>query len=667
MTILDFSDRKLIDKYYREKFTIDISNYFVVDGWQSQTWQKQYVTGDTVVRNLYKRTDFTFDGEPAIYMGAGPWCNVEQNYEFSGIFAYMFIADRCIRNVCGDSEALRFCREFNWPIFVDAQPYDAFDIVAVLKEASLAPVRVEVPNYIAMLDSVVPYMKDITEQFLSQLPCSIQEEINKRIQYLYDWVRNTQDEELYLFGKLKVRKEYMPEGTEYPARYYILESMKMMLDLYGVCSFDEIKETDRYTHPSGSAHIDAFDGPVTPHYSDLEFIKEYASRPVPDDPFPFKEQSKMEEKENLLYNLLLNLYWNDKPFKKDGKVGLMDCWGRVIVPAEYEDCDGIQTWNLHKLIKKESCIAIKRNGKWALTNRNQYRKLLSDYKFDNIKITFSGFYVTSLDGKYGLHNHHGKELLSPEMDDIYEPTFDGDIVYKKGTKYGIRLNGGKFTELLDELQLDCGYYLMVRIGDKWGYIDKNGSFVTKRCQAKIASISHLESVNKTYGVPEIKDIDNLPEDFMTLDDCLDELRRSFWRFAEKVNFKNSCLDGKAEISMGIDKKVLYYKLLPSGTTFCIDMQRPYKLKLLDDRFHDMLQSWEGFEKERDLLKQWLNEVNNMTGVRNWAEAANLFCISPHNKGRELKISYARRKTINMNEVNINNFEDINFPEIVFEN
>ncbi len=84
MNKLDFSSRELLDKYYKEKFTYDLSNYLVVNGWKELDYSRKYkVSEDTSVLNLHTRGQYTFDGDPAIYMGCGPWWNVQQNYEFS--------------------------------------------------------------------------------------------------------------------------------------------------------------------------------------------------------------------------------------------------------------------------------------------------------------------------------------------------------------------------------------------------------------------------------------------------------------------------------------------------------------------------------------------------------------------------------------------------------
>lgn len=93
------------------------------------------------------------------------------------------------------------------------------------------------------------------------------------------------------------------------------------------------------------------------------------------------------------------------------------------------------------------------------------------------------------------------------------------------------------------------------------------------------------------------------------------------------------------------------------------MQRPYLLKLQDDRYHDMQLEWDGYEKEQKLLKQWLNEPNPKTGVRNWAEMAYEYCIVPRNAERSLTISYAYRKTLDLKKLTPNEFDDFDFPMI----
>lgn len=197
MQLLDFNNVKLIDKYYREKFTYDISNYFNVNGWKHFNYKKDFkVNIDTYISNLYTRGCHPLNGSPAIYMGCGPWWNANQNFEFSGMFAYMYIVTKCIRKHCGNEDAFQFCKEFTFPMIVDHQALEDFDVVATLKEASIAPCKAEAENYLSMMRYVIPYMKEITADFINKLKPEVKHEIDLRLEELRMWVENTQDEAL---------------------------------------------------------------------------------------------------------------------------------------------------------------------------------------------------------------------------------------------------------------------------------------------------------------------------------------------------------------------------------------------------------------------------------------------------------------------------------------
>ena len=67
-----------------------------------------------------------------------------------------------------------------------------------------------------------------------------------------------------------------------------------------------------------------------------------------------------------------------------------------------------------------------------------------------------------------------------------------------------------------------------------------------------------------------------------------------------------------------------------------------------------------------MLKQWLNEPNRKTGVRNWAECIYERNLIPRNEGKPLVVSYAYRKTFDISSLSYSDFEHYNFPEIEFK-
>jgi hypothetical protein len=673
MNKLDFSNRELLDKYYKEKFTFDLSNYFVVNGWKKLDYSRKYkVSEDTFVLNLHTRGQYTFDGDPAIYLGCGPWWNTPQNFEFSGIFAFLYLATKCIRKHEGGEKALLFCQQYCFPIFGDEQTKEDFDVVATLKEAMIAPCRAESENYVDMLHMVIPYMQEQIQGFLEQCCPKVQNELDERLSDFMDWVVNTRDEMVSFYG-MPFRKEYMPEGCPYPVKYFQLKSWKWFSNRYKVYSYNDIPRLKLGRWPFTFSDIIKFDGPIVPHFDDLGFMREMERKMndsvSEDDFFSPCKLSREEKNENLLYNVIQNLLWDDEPFTRKGKSGLKDCWGRVIVPAEFEACEGIHQG--HYIHHNKICVMVKKDGKWALLKRKNYRELMTFYRFDEINLLFQGFYAVRCNDKYGLYDQYGREIIPARMDDIYDPTVcEHNIMYKDNGKYGVLYHNGTKTQVLaDDIDLDSGYRLSVKVNGKWGYYAADGGFTTKRENAYLLRNGfNLNSMVKhKFGFPMDFDPEHPNLDgYITMDELKDHLAKNFWRFSERVDFRESCLQGKAKVKMGLDKKVLFYTILPDGPTFCVDMERPYLLKLHDDRYHDMIQSWDGYEQEKEMLKQWLNEPNRKTGVRNWAECIYERNLIPRNEGKPLVVSYAYRKTFDISSLSYSDFEHYNFPEIEFK-
>lgn len=665
MRQLDFSNRLLIDRYYQKKFTFDFNNYFAFSGRKRAYRNKgKESTSLSRIDNLHTRGFNPLDGSPAIYMGCGPNASVVQNYLFSGMFAFLYLATKCINKHCGSEVVKDFCMKHAFPCYInDHQINEDFDVVSALKEASLAPCKAESGNYLSMLDQVIPYMKEITGEFLGKLDTCVLEDLDNRMEDLRSWVKETRDEILSFYG-LCVRKEYLPEGSDYPAKYYLLDPLSWFSKRYGVYSFAELAELGLKRAPFSFGDITGFDGPVIPHYKDFDYMCEYRKSLSTEQPLePFRKMTKEEEKENTLFNVLLNLCWQDEPYKKGDHTGLKDCWGRVLIPAEYEDCQGVG--NKRFMTNDSISILVKKNGKWAFAERDNHENRLSEYVFDEANLIFQGFYVTRIDKKYGLYTQDGRQILPTTMEDIYDPTVcTRHIMFKKDGRFGILYRDGTMTrQLLDEVTINSRMYLSVRVGKDWGYLDKEGNFVKERQHAFIQSNGFRFNSMAIYKCGFPTDIDK--DSMISFEDMKAYLQRKFNRLSVGMDLDGSILKGKAEIRMGISKRVLYYTLLPEGITFCVDMQKPYLLKLTDDRYHDMELSWENHMEAREALKAWLNEPNRKTGVRNWVELVYEFNVSPRNESKPLTVSYAFCKKVDVSQVPLCNFERFDFPEIEF--
>lgn len=623
-----------IDKYYQKKFMFDMCNYFVIEGWDfipRGTFPQ--MTEQNVIRKLYKRGQLAVDGSPAVYMGAGPWRSTEQSFEFCGMFVYMWLVDKCLRKLYGKDDALLFCKTFSWPIIESVQPDEDFDLVATLKEAGLAPAEAESDNYLTMLDAVLPYMQEKTKEFLLPYGDALKEEYETHIHSLREWIRSTEDEIVSYYG-LRLRKE-KDSSDQWPQyRYYSLESLAKFSDTYKICSFNDIAKLNLSQAPFTFAEITQLEGPVIPHYSDLEVL-----------PIKYEEKSLLH---------VVPLY--DKKFEQHGKKGIKDSWGRIIVPAIFEECESCTY--MDELHTDNSHVAVKKNGKWGLIKRNDYKHVVFPFIYNWILSYFDGDYLVQIGNKYGLIASDGSERLPIEMDDIYSRGFNDVIPFKKNSKFGFLFKDGSRTEAVFDTfdERDGLEYELVCLNGKWGYLDKDLNFTTKRSQAAFGSGLGICHGHNRQDKSSENDEDEMSS-FCDWNSGIDK-GVSFWM--EEIDG----IKGKVQFEIGIDQPVLYFSMVYSEDVFAIDMRQPYLLKLLnnEERF---IKTWDGYEEEKEFIKQWLNQKNEKTRVMNWAEAVHTYNSWLIADEPSIDYCYSKGKAITFAEIKDQDIEDIDFPKLEY--
>lgn len=469
--------KEKIEKYYTDSFTSDLFNYFeIANGEYSQDSNKHCVVENTYFKSLHC-SSVANEGEvtPICYW----WLSKEKDYIFSALFAYLYVAQKSVANNAEKSVVLEFNKTFSFPEARDLCPNGYFDVVIALKEAMLAPTQKEAKSYISVLDEVIPYMNGLLSNFLSnkELGGDIKASINKHLDDFRQWVATNTDEIVSFYGIL-LRKE-QPESLYYNKKYILLESFVDIAQKHEIYSYQTLAAKPLMS-PAGLPCLTKLDGCITAHYRDIDFIIEYeTSCSESEEPWYEREETPEEENRRDLFNIVNNFFWEDEKFRKDGKFGLKDCWGRVIIPAEYEDCFGGLAPASY-ISPDEMIIAVKQNGKWGFVKRNSFQKEVVSLKYDKIEDTLNGVYITNVGNLYGMIGKRGIEILPTTMEDIYVPTmFDGDIMYKQDGKYGFRLhNKSRSTELFDEVNFEMGEYVSVRRNDKWGFIDVNAQFTT---------------------------------------------------------------------------------------------------------------------------------------------------------------------------------------------
>ena len=161
-------------------------------------------------------------------------------------------------------------------------------------------------------------------------------------------------------------------------------------------------------------------------------------------------------------------------FTENGKMGVKDALGEVLVPAEYDEigctfadyCRGF-------------AVPVVRDGKMALVSPDGKGTLKTGFDYDHI-VFDDCYYVLVKDGKRGLATGGGDVIIPAEMDEIYTP-FNDLAAFTKDKKFGFAMIGyDLITEPVYESYDIVGEsdYLQVVKDGVTGYIDESGEFTT---------------------------------------------------------------------------------------------------------------------------------------------------------------------------------------------
>jgi hypothetical protein len=156
--------------------------------------------------------------------------------------------------------------------------------------------------------------------------------------------------------------------------------------------------------------------------------------------------------------------------KKDGKVGLADATGKIIIPSEYET---IET-------ALPNYLKVKKGGKWGVIRTTGGMPVV-DFLYDHISNKTDNPNVpdwpaiVQKKGKFGLINDKGEEIYEAKAHDIQ---YVGENLYavKEKKEYGI-LNSkcsNQYVAAYDEIKLYGNGMAPARKGNKWGYINNAG-------------------------------------------------------------------------------------------------------------------------------------------------------------------------------------------------
>lgn len=182
-----------------------------------------------------------------------------------------------------------------------------------------------------------------------------------------------------------------------------------------------------------------------------------------------------------LQSLLEEYDFYDQTFEVDGKVGLKDVKGKVLVPALYKDFPERYRF---LFMRQRPIPVMGDNDKYALVSTDGTNTVLTPFEYDMLhhKECTSYYVCNKRNGDKvlaGLLGVTGEVLVPCEMD-IFYGTCNGIEVFRKDDKYGLyAIDGTYMPPMYDDVELQDDGYVKIKVGDKWGYLGSRCEFVAE--------------------------------------------------------------------------------------------------------------------------------------------------------------------------------------------
>jgi hypothetical protein len=197
------------------------------------------------------------------------------------------------------------------------------------------------------------------------------------------------------------------------------------------------------------------------------------------DSFNLYRENEIISSLNKQREIIMDSYdWSDQEFTENGKSGLMDCFGEIMIPAIYDE-----TWfRANYFVSREKPIACRMGNKWGMVMPDGKGSVKAEFIYDNIFLgehySFWSFIVVVIKNKYGFIDVRGNPLTPVDIDEVFRPENSMGLV-RKGEMFGfIYCNGDYIEPVYEEIKLpDNEKLYRVRLDGRWGFVSRNKDFI----------------------------------------------------------------------------------------------------------------------------------------------------------------------------------------------
>lgn len=186
-------------------------------------------------------------------------------------------------------------------------------------------------------------------------------------------------------------------------------------------------------------------------------------------------------------------------FQKDGKFGLIDFEGKLILNAEYD--------NIYAMPGIQKNIIIEKAGKKGLVNTSMGEIIIRP-EYDQITTltkTYENGYIVAKDGKFGVISADSKIVFEPVYEEIKNVTANGYYAVVQGGKVKLinEVGEAKLETGFDDIKEINGENLVISLGGKYGIIKLDGTAVVNADYEELKYIFgtyYIAKKNGLYGV-----------------------------------------------------------------------------------------------------------------------------------------------------------------------
>lgn len=213
-----------------------------------------------------------------------------------------------------------------------------------------------------------------------------------------------------------------------------------------------------------------------------------------------------------IYDYAGSFYFDRAQVEKDGKFGLIDPYGSLILNIEWDSIKNLLRY-------KDQMYVVEKNGKFGLSDKYGNLVLTVDWE----EIDHAGdcghentLYVVKRNGKYGYADKDGK-LVVPPNDDKVEYFYEGFAVAEKDGKWGYINPQGQY--VIDPIFAEAGHFCRssflvdgreslfgtiavapVNFEGMWGLINTKGEYIIQPQFEEIGEVGFDYLVVKKDGI-----------------------------------------------------------------------------------------------------------------------------------------------------------------------